>query len=45
MKDPSTGARTNILRMAGAKVVGVYHELIDEKIVQILHGYEIQLQS
>ncbi|KAA8544559.1 hypothetical protein F0562_022582 [Nyssa sinensis] len=38
MKDPSTGARTNLLRMRGAGVVGVYHPLIDEKLVKILHG-------
>ncbi|KAF8405664.1 hypothetical protein HHK36_007740 [Tetracentron sinense] len=38
MKDPSTGARTNLLRMKGAGVVGVYHPLIDEKLVRILHG-------
>uniref|UniRef100_A0A5B6ZDV4 glycerophosphodiester phosphodiesterase n=1 Tax=Davidia involucrata TaxID=16924 RepID=A0A5B6ZDV4_DAVIN len=37
MKDPSTGARTNLLRMRGAGVVGVYHPLIDEKLVKILH--------
>ncbi|KAK9271359.1 hypothetical protein L1049_026949 [Liquidambar formosana] len=38
MKDPSTGARTNLLRMKGAGVVGVYHPLIEEKLVRILHG-------
>ncbi|KAJ4951972.1 hypothetical protein NE237_028804 [Protea cynaroides] len=38
MKDPSTGARTNLLRIKGASVVGVYHPLIDEKLVKILHG-------
>ncbi|XP_059636413.1 glycerophosphodiester phosphodiesterase GDPD4 [Cornus florida] len=38
MIDPSTGARTNLLRMRGAGVVGVYHPLIDEKLVKILHG-------
>ncbi|KAG7985175.1 hypothetical protein I3843_03G011900 [Carya illinoinensis] len=38
MKDPSTGARTNLLRMRGAGVVGVYHPLVDEKLVKILHG-------
>ncbi|KAM7508154.1 hypothetical protein LguiA_018607 [Lonicera macranthoides] len=37
MIDPSTGARTNLLRMRGAGVVGVYHPLIDEKLVKILH--------
>ncbi|XP_021300008.1 glycerophosphodiester phosphodiesterase GDPD4 isoform X2 [Herrania umbratica] len=40
MVDPSTGARTNLLRMKGARVVGVYHPLIDERLVKILHGRE-----
>lgn len=39
MIDPTTGLRTNLLRMKGAAVVGVYHPLIDEKLVRILHGY------
>ncbi|KAK6116715.1 hypothetical protein DH2020_049535 [Rehmannia glutinosa] len=38
MIDPSTGSRMNLLRMRGAGVVGVYHPLIDEKLVKILHG-------
>ncbi|XP_022718177.1 glycerophosphodiester phosphodiesterase GDPD4 isoform X3 [Durio zibethinus] len=38
MVDPSTGARTNLLRMKGARVVGVYHPLIDERLVKVLHG-------
>lgn len=38
MKDPITGYRSNLLRMKRAGVVGVYHPLIDEKLVQILHG-------
>ncbi|KAM1682601.1 hypothetical protein EV1_033538 [Malus domestica] len=38
MMDPSTGARSNLLRMKGAGVVGVYHPLIDEKLVRNLHG-------
>lgn len=38
MMDPSTGARTNLLRMRDAGVVGIYHPLIDEKVVKILHG-------
>ncbi|KAK7259903.1 hypothetical protein RIF29_25518 [Crotalaria pallida] len=37
MSEPSTGARTNLLRMKGAEVVGVYHPLIDEKLMRILH--------
>ncbi|CAA3015041.1 glycerophosphodiester phosphodiesterase GDPD4 isoform X2 [Olea europaea var. sylvestris] len=37
MIDPTTGTRTNLLRMRSAGVVGVYHPLIDEKLVKILH--------
>ncbi|KZV57117.1 hypothetical protein F511_05991 [Dorcoceras hygrometricum] len=37
MMDLLTGSRTNLLRMRGAEVVGVYHPLIDEKVVRILH--------
>ncbi|KAK7322360.1 hypothetical protein VNO77_25739 [Canavalia gladiata] len=37
MREPSTGARTNLLRMKGAEVVGVYHPLIDEKLMRVLH--------
>ncbi|XP_034674917.1 glycerophosphodiester phosphodiesterase GDPD4-like isoform X2 [Vitis riparia] len=44
MKDPSTGARTNLLRMKAARIVGVYHPLIDEKLVRILRGYDLPLQ-
>ncbi|TYH72732.1 hypothetical protein ES332_D05G275300v1 [Gossypium tomentosum] len=40
MVDPHTGARTNLLRMKGSKVAGVYHQLIDERMVKILHGRE-----
>lgn len=39
MMDQSTRTRTQPLRMRGAGVVGVYHPLIDEKLVKILHGY------
>ncbi|XP_020547542.1 glycerophosphodiester phosphodiesterase GDPD4 isoform X4 [Sesamum indicum] len=38
MMDPSTGTRTKLLRMRGAAVVAVYHPLIDEELVRILHG-------
>ncbi|XP_073059766.1 glycerophosphodiester phosphodiesterase GDPD4 [Primulina eburnea] len=38
MMDLLTGTRTNLLRMRNAEVVGVYHHLIDEKVVGILHG-------
>ncbi|KAK2658809.1 hypothetical protein Ddye_005342 [Dipteronia dyeriana] len=37
MFDQSTGIRTNLLRMKKAKVVGVYHPLIDEHLVRVLH--------
>ncbi|KAA3453705.1 glycerophosphodiester phosphodiesterase GDPD4 [Gossypium australe] len=40
MVDPHTGAQTNLLRMKGPKVAGVYHQLIDERMVKILHGRE-----
>lgn len=43
MIDPSTKVRTNLLRVKGAGVVGVYHPLIDEKLVRILHGYELHV--
>ncbi|KAF3440955.1 hypothetical protein FNV43_RR19241 [Rhamnella rubrinervis] len=38
MIDPSTKVRTNLLRVKGAGVVGVYHPLIDEKLMRVLHG-------
>ncbi|KAF5206704.1 Glycerophosphodiester phosphodiesterase [Thalictrum thalictroides] len=38
MRDPSTGARTNLLRIKAAGVVGVYHPLIDENLVKVVHG-------
>lgn len=37
MKEPSTGAISKLLRMRGAEVVGVYHPLIDEKLMKVLH--------
>ncbi|XP_022930187.1 glycerophosphodiester phosphodiesterase GDPD4 [Cucurbita moschata] len=37
MMDPSTGERTNLLRMKGAKVVGAYHPLIDEDLMRMMH--------
>ncbi|MQL88993.1 hypothetical protein Taro_021563 [Colocasia esculenta] len=37
-KDPSTGATSNLLRMKGADVVGVYHPLIEDKLMRTLHG-------
>ncbi|KAG0463380.1 hypothetical protein HPP92_019449 [Vanilla planifolia] len=38
MRDPVTGATSNLLRMKNASVVGVYHMLINNSLVQILHG-------
>ena len=38
MKDPSTGATSNLLRIKDAGVVGVYHPLIDDRLTRILHG-------
>ncbi|XP_009602504.1 glycerophosphodiester phosphodiesterase GDPD4-like isoform X2 [Nicotiana tabacum] len=38
MVDPSTGTRMKLLRFRGAAVVGVYHPLIDENLMKILHG-------
>ncbi|XP_031121709.1 glycerophosphodiester phosphodiesterase GDPD4 [Ipomoea triloba] len=38
MMDPSTGTRSQLLRMRGAGVVGVYHPLIDNKLVKTLHA-------
>lgn len=40
MMDPNIGARANLLRMKGARVVGLYHPLVDERVVKILHGRE-----
>jgi glycerophosphoryl diester phosphodiesterase len=37
MIEPSTGARSKLLRMKGAEVVGVYHPLIDEKLMKVFH--------
>lgn len=41
MVDPDTGIKTKLLRMKGAGVVGVHHPLIDEKLVAILHRFEL----
>ncbi|CAA0837703.1 Glycerophosphodiester phosphodiesterase GDPD4 [Striga hermonthica] len=37
MIDGTTGSRMKLLRMRGAGVVGVYHPLIDEQLVKVLH--------
>ena len=39
MKDLSTGTRSGLLRIKRAGVVGIYHPLIEDKVVHILHGY------
>jgi hypothetical protein len=38
MVDWSTGRRTELVRIEGAKVAGVYHPLIREKLVKVMHG-------
>ncbi|XP_010534136.1 PREDICTED: glycerophosphodiester phosphodiesterase GDPD4 isoform X1 [Tarenaya hassleriana] len=38
MEDPSSGVRNNLLRMRGARVAGVYHPLIDERLMRVMHG-------
>ncbi|XP_026435056.1 glycerophosphodiester phosphodiesterase GDPD4-like isoform X3 [Papaver somniferum] len=45
MSDPVTGARTNLLRMKKAGVVGVYHPLVDDKLVRVLHGRNKKVYS
>ncbi|KAI7745910.1 hypothetical protein M8C21_005538 [Ambrosia artemisiifolia] len=37
MMNFSTGVRTKLLRMRAADVVGIYHGLVDESVVKILH--------
>ncbi|KAF3516942.1 hypothetical protein DY000_02063622 [Brassica cretica] len=37
MVDPLTGVRHKLLRMKGASVVGVYHPLIDENLMTVVH--------
>lgn len=44
MTNPSSGARTNLLRMKDAEVVGVFHPLIDEKLVKVLRRYGFLLE-
>lgn len=36
MVDPKTGVRSNLLRIKKAEVVGIYHPLINEKLVRVL---------
>lgn len=37
MKDPITGIQSDLLRMEGAEVIGVYHGLVNEKLVNLAH--------
>ena len=37
MVDPLTGVKSKLLRMKGASVVGVYHPLIDENLLTVVH--------
>lgn len=39
MKDPITGIQSDLLRMEGAEVIGVYHGLVNEKLVNLAHRY------
>lgn len=39
MEDPSTRVRTDLFRVKGAGVVGVYHPLIDKELMSKLHRY------
>lgn len=39
MVDKSTGRRTQLVRLEGAKVAGVYHPLIHEKVMKVMHRY------
>eukprot|EP01018_Ginkgo_biloba_P024505 Gb_17928 [translate_table: standard] len=37
MKDPITGIQSDLLRMEEAEVIGVYHGLVNEKLVASAH--------
>uniref|UniRef100_A0A0E0ME46 glycerophosphodiester phosphodiesterase n=1 Tax=Oryza punctata TaxID=4537 RepID=A0A0E0ME46_ORYPU len=37
MVDKSTGRTTELVRIAGSKVAGVYHRLIHEKLMKVMH--------
>ncbi|KAH9331433.1 hypothetical protein KI387_003541, partial [Taxus chinensis] len=37
MKDPITGIQSNLLRMESAEVIGVYHVLVNDKLVAKAH--------
>ncbi|KAL6660768.1 hypothetical protein ACP70R_001803 [Stipagrostis hirtigluma subsp. patula] len=40
MVDKSTGRRTELVRIEGSKVAGVYHPLIHEKVMQVMHRHD-----
>ncbi|CAL4985096.1 unnamed protein product [Urochloa decumbens] len=40
MVDKSTGRRTESVRLKGAKVAGVYHPLIQEKVVKVMRRHD-----
>jgi len=40
MVDKSTGRRTELVRFEGAKVAGVYHPLIHEKVVKVMRRHD-----
>ncbi|KAL6658148.1 hypothetical protein ACP70R_003734 [Stipagrostis hirtigluma subsp. patula] len=40
MVDKSTGSRTELVRIEGSKVAGVYHPLIHEKVMQVMHRHD-----
>ncbi|CAL4981659.1 unnamed protein product [Urochloa decumbens] len=40
MVDKSTGRRTELVRLKGAKVAGVYHPLIQEKVVKVMRRHD-----
>ncbi|BAF27931.2 Os11g0236000, partial [Oryza sativa Japonica Group] len=37
MVDKSTGRTTELVRITGSKVAGVYHRLIHEKLMKVMH--------
>ncbi|KAJ1275232.1 hypothetical protein BS78_05G120900 [Paspalum vaginatum] len=39
MVDKSTSRRTELVRIEGAKVAGIYHPLIHEKVMRIMHRH------
>lgn len=40
MMDMSTGRRTELVRLNGAKVAGIYHPLIHEKVMKVMHRHD-----